>query len=231
MEEVPAYVHPGPINPNILTRQHEHRSGLIWSGDHETCHMLSDMSSSLIHTSILHEVDDMTTGVLVGLPLSRFGILGRPGARRGHAHSPLNPGGRGRTDPRYREERRRGSGGRGRADPSSYVLPDPYDSLGRDALTFNLGLTLVALSHPSGASTSYPPSSVRDKSYSSPPSSAVGLSFDAPPPLGTSGSSVSHMPISRASSSDSDEHGDEPVNDVTPAQQLGFRHRVGKKTT
>ncbi|KAI5658711.1 hypothetical protein M9H77_27504 [Catharanthus roseus] len=37
MEEVPAHVHPGPIVPDILTRQHEHRSGLIWSGDHETC--------------------------------------------------------------------------------------------------------------------------------------------------------------------------------------------------
>ncbi|KAI5663678.1 hypothetical protein M9H77_23001 [Catharanthus roseus] len=37
MEEVPAHVHPGPIVPDVLTRQHEHRSGLIWSGDHETC--------------------------------------------------------------------------------------------------------------------------------------------------------------------------------------------------
>ncbi|KAI5669124.1 hypothetical protein M9H77_18977 [Catharanthus roseus] len=30
-------MYPGPIVPNILARQHEHRSGLIWSGDHETC--------------------------------------------------------------------------------------------------------------------------------------------------------------------------------------------------
>ncbi|KAI5672751.1 hypothetical protein M9H77_13115 [Catharanthus roseus] len=37
MEEVPVHVHQGPIVPDILTRQHEHRSGLIWSGDHETC--------------------------------------------------------------------------------------------------------------------------------------------------------------------------------------------------
>ncbi|KAI5663675.1 hypothetical protein M9H77_22998 [Catharanthus roseus] len=27
MEEVPAHVYPGPIVPNVLTRQHEHRSG------------------------------------------------------------------------------------------------------------------------------------------------------------------------------------------------------------
>ncbi|KAI5664504.1 hypothetical protein M9H77_23827 [Catharanthus roseus] len=37
MEEVPAHVHPSPIVPDILTRQHEHRFGLIWSGDLETC--------------------------------------------------------------------------------------------------------------------------------------------------------------------------------------------------
>ncbi|KAI5668722.1 hypothetical protein M9H77_18575 [Catharanthus roseus] len=37
MEEIPAHVHPGPIVPDVLTRQHEHRSDLIWSGDHEMC--------------------------------------------------------------------------------------------------------------------------------------------------------------------------------------------------
>ncbi|KAI5678869.1 hypothetical protein M9H77_09819 [Catharanthus roseus] len=37
MEEVPAHVHPGPIVTDVLSRQHEHRSGLIWSGDRETC--------------------------------------------------------------------------------------------------------------------------------------------------------------------------------------------------
>ncbi|KAI5673058.1 hypothetical protein M9H77_13422 [Catharanthus roseus] len=37
MEEVSAHVHLGPIVPDVLTRQHEHRSGLIWSGDHKTC--------------------------------------------------------------------------------------------------------------------------------------------------------------------------------------------------
>ncbi|KAI5654399.1 hypothetical protein M9H77_31586 [Catharanthus roseus] len=37
MEEVPAHVHPSPIVPDVLTRQHEHQSGLIWSGGHETC--------------------------------------------------------------------------------------------------------------------------------------------------------------------------------------------------
>ncbi|KAI5661907.1 hypothetical protein M9H77_21230 [Catharanthus roseus] len=38
MEEVPADVHPGPIVTDVLSRQHEHRSGLIWSGDWETCY-------------------------------------------------------------------------------------------------------------------------------------------------------------------------------------------------
>ncbi|KAI5664107.1 hypothetical protein M9H77_23430 [Catharanthus roseus] len=37
MEEVPAHVHPGSIVPDVLTRQHEHQYGLVWSGDHDTC--------------------------------------------------------------------------------------------------------------------------------------------------------------------------------------------------
>ncbi|KAI5666724.1 hypothetical protein M9H77_16577 [Catharanthus roseus] len=37
MEEVLAHVHPGPIVPDVLSRHHEHQSGLIWSGDHEAC--------------------------------------------------------------------------------------------------------------------------------------------------------------------------------------------------
>ncbi|KAI5656853.1 hypothetical protein M9H77_25646 [Catharanthus roseus] len=36
MEEVPAHIHSGPIVPDVLSRQHEHRSSLIWSGNHET---------------------------------------------------------------------------------------------------------------------------------------------------------------------------------------------------
>ncbi|KAI5649686.1 hypothetical protein M9H77_35691 [Catharanthus roseus] len=36
MEEVPEHVHLGPIFFDVLSRQHEHRSGLIWRGDHET---------------------------------------------------------------------------------------------------------------------------------------------------------------------------------------------------
>ncbi|KAI5658876.1 hypothetical protein M9H77_27669 [Catharanthus roseus] len=38
MEEVPAHVHPGPIVPYVLSRQHKHQFGLIWSGDHKTCY-------------------------------------------------------------------------------------------------------------------------------------------------------------------------------------------------
>ncbi|KAI5652377.1 hypothetical protein M9H77_29564 [Catharanthus roseus] len=37
MEEVPAHVHPDPIVPDVLTRQHKHGFGLIWSGDYEMC--------------------------------------------------------------------------------------------------------------------------------------------------------------------------------------------------
>ncbi|KAI5648603.1 hypothetical protein M9H77_34608 [Catharanthus roseus] len=63
------------------------------------------------------------------------------------------------------------------------------------------------------------------------PPGTMTSSFQAPPPPGTMGSSTPHMPISYASSSDSDEHDDKRTDDVTPAQQLGFGHRVGKKTT
>ncbi|KAI5654069.1 hypothetical protein M9H77_31256 [Catharanthus roseus] len=38
MEEVLVHMHPGPIVPDVLSRQHEHRSSLICSGDHETCY-------------------------------------------------------------------------------------------------------------------------------------------------------------------------------------------------
>ncbi|KAI5681827.1 hypothetical protein M9H77_03055 [Catharanthus roseus] len=123
----------------------------------------------------------------------------------------------------------------------SYVPLDLFDSPDQDAPTFSLDLTSFVPSHPSGAGTSYvppdpfkspdadyvhPPPSTGGTSYAPPPPSAVGLSFDAPPPPGTAGSSVPHMTISHASSSDSDEHGDDPKDYVTPAQQLGFGHRV-----
>ncbi|KAI5674150.1 hypothetical protein M9H77_14514 [Catharanthus roseus] len=35
MDEVPTHVHQCPIVPDVLTRQHEHRSVLLWSRDHE----------------------------------------------------------------------------------------------------------------------------------------------------------------------------------------------------
>ncbi|KAI5683429.1 hypothetical protein M9H77_04657 [Catharanthus roseus] len=107
-------------------------------------------------------------------------------------------------------------------------------------------LTLFAPSHLSRARTSYVPPdlfnslntdyiqplpSTGGMPYAPPPLSAVGLSFDAPLPSGTAGSSVPHIPISCASSSDSNEYGDDPSDDFTPTQQLGFGHRVRIKTT
>ncbi|KAI5675983.1 hypothetical protein M9H77_06933 [Catharanthus roseus] len=220
-------------------------------------------------TSMLQEVDDMTTGVLEGPPSSptrhpiqllrrhpqesvpsmvKRGVHKLPNvrARRERAPAPPYSGGRRRGDPKHGGERGGGSGGRGHAYHGSYVSHDPFDSPRRDALTFSLGLIQVALSHLSGAGTSYvppdkfdspdtsyvqPPPSVRGMPYAPPCPSTVGLSFDAPLPPGTAGSSIPYMPIFRVSSFDSEEHGDEPTDDVTPAQQLGFRHRIGKKTT
>ncbi|KAI5659327.1 hypothetical protein M9H77_28120 [Catharanthus roseus] len=57
MEEVPAHVHPGPIVPDVLSKHHEHRSGLIWSGDCETAveigdsHISPDMWGSVNNTA------------------------------------------------------------------------------------------------------------------------------------------------------------------------------------
>ncbi|KAI5658060.1 hypothetical protein M9H77_26853 [Catharanthus roseus] len=87
MEEIPAHVHSGPIVPDVLIKQHEHRSVLIWSGDHETCftdlqcrrfgrslfqcystaprsHMLPDFSGNLVHVrylSLLEDIDAIRT--------------------------------------------------------------------------------------------------------------------------------------------------------------------------
>ncbi|KAI5671710.1 hypothetical protein M9H77_12074 [Catharanthus roseus] len=67
--------------------------------------------------------------------------------------------------------------------------------------------------------------------HAPPPLGTGSSSFQAAPPPGTVGSSTPHMPISITSSSDTDEHNDERTDEVTPVQQLGFGHRVGKKTT
>ncbi|KAI5669638.1 hypothetical protein M9H77_19491 [Catharanthus roseus] len=99
----------------------------------------------------------------------------------------------------------------------------------RDVPTFNLGLTPPVQSHPSGSGTlTVPPPSTGGTSYAPPPPGAVG-SFHAPSPPGTASSSISHMPISYASSFDLDEHDDERTDDVTPAHQLGFGHHVGMR--
>ncbi|KAI5680183.1 hypothetical protein M9H77_01410 [Catharanthus roseus] len=110
----------------------------------------------------------------------------------------------------------------------------------------NIQFGFDALSNPSGAGISYippnpfdspnaayiqPPPNTGGISYAPSPPSAVGLSFDAHLSLGTTGSFVHHMPLSCASSFNLDEHADEQTDDVTPTQQLGFGHRIGKKTT
>ncbi|KAI5649995.1 hypothetical protein M9H77_36000 [Catharanthus roseus] len=77
MEEVPVHVHLGPLNPDVLMRPYEHRSGC---GDHETCitnlqcrrfgyslfqsystapyHMLPDFSECLVHVRYLSLLED-----------------------------------------------------------------------------------------------------------------------------------------------------------------------------
>ncbi|KAI5680679.1 hypothetical protein M9H77_01906 [Catharanthus roseus] len=126
------------------------------------------------------------------------------GARRSRPPAPLDLG-RGHADPSHGEEMGEGSGGRGLGDLRSSYQVELFDSLDLGIPSFSLGLTPPTQSHPP-------------------------ISY-APPAPYTVGSSIQHMPIFIASSSDSDEHDDEPTDMVTSAQQLGFGHRVGKKTT
>ncbi|KAI5661916.1 hypothetical protein M9H77_21239 [Catharanthus roseus] len=69
---------------------------------------------------------------------------------------------------------------------TSYVSLDPFDS--------------------PDVEYAQPPPGTGGTSYAPPSPNAIGWSFDAPPPPGTAGSSVPPTPISRASSSDSNEH-------------------------
>ncbi|KAI5676329.1 hypothetical protein M9H77_07279 [Catharanthus roseus] len=163
----------------------------------------------------------------------REGLSRLPGGARGGRPSvPPNPSRGGNADPGRGEERN------------------------LDRASFSLGLTPPAQSHPGGLRTSYatPPLGLGFSSFRSPQPLGLGFSlfqappppgtvsssfqapslpgtvsssFHAPPPPETAGSSIPHIPISYASSSDSEERTD----DATLAQQLGFGHRVRRKTT
>ncbi|KAI5667050.1 hypothetical protein M9H77_16903 [Catharanthus roseus] len=124
-----------------------------------------------------------------------------------------------------------GFGGRGLGDLGSSYQVEPFDSPNLDMSSSSLGLTQPTQSHPPKSYVPPPPGLVFSSFQSPHPPGIESSSFHAPPPPHTVGSSTPHMPISTASSSDLDEHDDEPTDIVTPAQQLGFGHRVGKKTT
>ncbi|KAI5663031.1 hypothetical protein M9H77_22354 [Catharanthus roseus] len=141
-------------------------------------------------------------------------------------------------------ERGERSRGRGRGDLGSSDHGNPFDNANHGQPSFSLGLTPPTQSHPSTLYAPPPPglgfssfqsphpSSLGFSSFQAPPPPCSGSSsFQVPPPQGTVGSSTLHMPISTASSSDTDEHDCERTDVVTPTQQLGFSHRVGKKTS
>ncbi|KAI5683267.1 hypothetical protein M9H77_04495 [Catharanthus roseus] len=156
-------------------------------------------------------------------------ILPGGGARGGRPLTPPNLG-RGHADPGRGREMDEGSGGRGLGDLGSSYQVEPFDNPDLHMPSFSLGLTQPIQSHPH---TSYalPLPDVGFSSFQSPHPPSIGSSsFQAPPPPYTVGSSTQHMPISTASSSDSDEHDDETTDVVTPVQHLGFGHRVVKKT-
>ncbi|KAI5666255.1 hypothetical protein M9H77_16108 [Catharanthus roseus] len=80
MEEVPTHVHLCSIVPDVLTRQHEHRSGLIWSGDCETFRGCTIDSGSPSTTSDLGLVmysciASTATSVCSANPLTPLGAM------------------------------------------------------------------------------------------------------------------------------------------------------------
>ncbi|KAI5671518.1 hypothetical protein M9H77_11882 [Catharanthus roseus] len=188
MEEVPAHVHPGPIVPDVLTRQHEHRSELIWSDDHETC--ITDLQCRRFSRNLFQSYSTaprrhLCTAALGGAQqiggalvlfqiwvwcmVSIICILG--------------------------------------CTPSQHDIQQTFFSAAITSMFAGARFSLFQAPPPPGTGSS---------------------SFQAPPPPGTVGSSTPYMPVSTASSSDTDEN-DEWTDVVTPAHQLGFGHRVGKK--
>ncbi|KAI5677347.1 hypothetical protein M9H77_08297 [Catharanthus roseus] len=154
------------------------------------------------------------------------------GARGGRPPAPPDIG-RGHADPSRGGEMGEGSGGRGLGDLGSSYQVEPFDSLDLGMPSFSLGLTLPTQSYPP-ASYMPPPPGLGFSSFQSPHPPGIGsFSFQAPlaPCTGSSSFQAPPPPYMVASSSDSDEDYDEPTDVVTPPQQLGFGHRVGKKTT
>ncbi|KAI5662999.1 hypothetical protein M9H77_22322 [Catharanthus roseus] len=217
MEEVPAHVHPGPIVPDVLTKQNEHRSWLIWSGDHETCFtelqcrcfgrkLFQSYSAAPYRLiSMRQEVDDMASGV-IQTPLSspsqitsfakKVQTIIRSTIFSRHfqcSHRVVVPG----------------------SPYQIVVLMGLRGVLVHCLVAGHVEAELLSILTWVGEDMQIPYMEERR----------------APPPLGTVSSSTPHMPISIAFSSDSEEHDDEQTDEVTPAQQLGFGHRVRKKTT
>ncbi|KAI5683550.1 hypothetical protein M9H77_04778 [Catharanthus roseus] len=209
MEEVSAHVHPGPIVPDVLTRQHEYRSGLIWSGDHETC--FTDLQCRRLGPR--YPTDIPSTTVVSPSPGARTG-LGARGVKRGARRQPSGGAGGGRppvppfpgrtrqVDPgRIEVERSEGSGQveSGEGSGGGHFPVDPFDSQNLDIPSFSLDLMQPSQSLPIGLGT------LITSRY---------ISFRAPPPPGTVGSF-------------DDEKREDDTDDV---QRLGFGHCVGKKT-
>ncbi|KAI5654930.1 hypothetical protein M9H77_32117 [Catharanthus roseus] len=137
------------------------------------------------------------------------------GARRSQAPAPPDVGRGGHVDLKRGEERGEGSGRRGHGDLGPIHLH--HTRLPSGFRVFFISVTSAFC--------------FRILFIFGSTSSGHSEFFISGTSSGHVGSSTSHMPIPIASSSDTDEHDDERMDVVTPAQQLRFSHRVGKKTT
>ncbi|KAI5652290.1 hypothetical protein M9H77_29477 [Catharanthus roseus] len=152
---------------------------------------------------------------------------GACGVKRG-ARKQLGCGAGGRRPPIPHFQGRQGYVEVERGEGSGVV--DPFDCLNLDIPSFSFGLTPPSQSLLGGSGTlqmPLPPGLGLAPFHSPHPTSFGFFGFRAPLPPGTAGSSTPHHPISQASSSNEEEW----TNDTNVVQHLGFRHRVGKKTT
>ncbi|KAI5659566.1 hypothetical protein M9H77_28359 [Catharanthus roseus] len=154
------------------------------------------------------------------------GARRQPGCGAGGGRPPVPPflGRHGHVDSGHVEVEK------GQGSRSGHPPIDPFESPNLVIPSFSLGLTPSSQSLPGGSGTLQmpPPPGLGFAPFHSPHPISFGFSrFRAPPPPSTTGSSTPHQPISQASSYDEEER----KEDTNVVQYLGFKHRVGKKTT
>ncbi|KAI5667569.1 hypothetical protein M9H77_17422 [Catharanthus roseus] len=251
MEEVSAHVHLEPIVPDVLSRQHEHRSGVLGrTYSSATVRLPVGCLHGLrwFQMNMILEVDDMASVAIQQPPAnpSQMAVFAKK-VQTIMWRCMVSIGSTLGCTPSQHDIQQTFSVQLSLRRPREHVLdrgargvkrvarrqPDCGVGGGRPPvppIPHSLGLTQASQSLPSGFGTSQtpPPPGLGFDSFQAPHfTSFEFLGFRAPPLPGTAGSSTPHQPVSQASSSDEEERAD----DMDVVQHYGFGHRVGKKTT